>query len=117
MEEMEKNFYVNQLNDEDINEIFSRLKLILDLNGKKFRIDYAIQTPKGRYKLENTHPYCTLFLKDFTCYISNADLQVKTNIKRFYRNFMLNMFEGTTYAEEAEAFDVRAAERNAKKGL
>ena len=113
--EKEKNFYVNQLNNDDINDLFNLLKLYINLNGKKVPIDYAIQTPNCRFKIENSKPYTTLFLRDFTCYVSNADVQTKNNIKEVYRAFMSKIFEGTTYDEEAILYDNRVAERNAKK--
>ena len=114
---MKKDFYVNHLTDAEINELFSKLQLFIELDGKKVKVDYAIQTPTKRIKLEGSKPYTTLFLRDFTCYLSNASVQTKANIKAVYRNLMSTIFEGTNYDAEAAEFDAKVAERNANKSL
>ena len=111
---MKKDFYVNHLLDSEIYELFSLLQLYIELNGKKVKVDYAIQTPTKRIKLEGTKPYTRLFLKDFTCYISNADVQTKANINEIYRNFMSKTFEGTNYDIHAAEYDAKMAEKQAK---
>lgn len=111
---MKKDFYVNHLLESDIYELFSQLQLFIELNGKKIKVDYAIQTPTKRIKLEGTKPYTTLFLKDFTCYISNAEAQTKANINEIYRNFMRNIFERTNYDIHAAEYDAKVAEKQAK---
>ena len=112
-----KDVYVNQLKEEDFKELFNRIKLYVNINGKIIPVDYAIQTPIQRYKLEGSRPYLTLFLRNFTCSVGKADEQVKTNIKQIYRDYMLEIFEGTDYAIEAAAYDNKVKERETNKAL
>ena len=109
------NEYVNQLEKEDFIELFNRIKLFIEYQGRIIPVDYAIQTPTQRFKLENSKPYLTLFLRDFSCSVGKAEEKVKTDIKRIYRNFMLERFEETNYAEDSVAYDEKQKERALNK--
>lgn len=112
-----KDVYVNQLTDEDFNELYNRIQLYIDYKGQIVPVDYAIQTPVKRFKKEGTKPYLTLFLRNFSCSVGKADEQVKTNIKQIYRDYMLEIFEGTDYELEATAYDNKVKEKAAKRAL
>ena len=117
MEEKEKNYYVNQLDEQHIAELFSRVKVHVEYNGEKFPVDYVVYTPKGKFKINNSKPYCTLFLKDFSCSMSGAPRETKENIQKIYRKFMLEVFEGTDYAANAKEYDIKKEERLSAKTL
>ena len=111
MAEKENNYYINQLNEQHIAELYSRIKVHLEYKGEKYPVDYVIFTPNVKFKVNNTKTYCTLFLKDFTCSMSRAPKESKEGIQKIYRQFMLEVFEGTNYKADAEEFDIRKAER------
>ena len=109
-----KDVYVNQLKEEDLKNLHSRIQLCIEYKGKIVPVDFAIQTPVLRYKPENSKPYLTMFLRNFSCSIGKADDQVKTNIRQIYRDFMLEVFENTDYEVEAMVYDAKVKERNSK---
>ena len=109
---MDKFKYVSQLVEEDYDELFKRISLIVEYNNQEIRIDYSFTgNEKSIKKSPESKPYTTIFIEDFTCRLYGAPEKSKENIRRIYRNFMLERFEGTDYAEEAEAYDERRRQR------
>lgn len=102
---MDKNYYVNQLTTEDFMELFKRITLLVEQNDRIIRVEYCIQTPTRRIVLAGTKPFCTLFLKDFTCSLTSCQSKsVKEQVKQIYKDFMLERFKGTNYENEFNAY-------------
>ena len=109
---MDKYKYVSQLVEEDYDELFQRLSLKVQFNGQEVRVDYSFRNNEKTVKSSpESKPYTTIFIEDFTCRIISAPEESKKKVREVYRNFMLERFAGTDYAEEAAAYDERRRQR------
>ena len=97
--------YVSQLTADDYDELFERIVLKVRFNNQEVKIDYAFMGNSRVKPSPEAKPYTTIFIHDFSCSLSNAPEETKQAVRTIYRNFMLERFNGTTYAEEAKAFD------------
>ena len=90
-------------------ELFSRIQLLVEQNNKIIRVEYDLATPTRRIKLEGTKPFCTIFLRDYSCSITYCQGdKLKEKIRNIYREFMLEKF-GEEYHKDALAYDERKA--------
>ena len=109
---MDRYKYVSQLVEEDYDELFERICLKVRFREQEVRIDYSILGNEKRIKKSpESKPYTTIFIEDFNCRLYSAPEESKKQVREIYRNFMLERFAGTDYAEEAAAYDERRRQR------